>query len=41
MRDVIYLAITAAFFAACAGYVRLCDRVIGPDAYDEREAERS
>ena len=32
MADVLFLVITVAFFAAAAGFVTLCDRVIGPDA---------
>lgn len=31
MRDLVVLAIIAAFFVACAAYVRWCDRIIGPD----------
>ncbi len=46
MRDVIVLAIVAAFFALCVAYVRWCDRIIGPDPDDLRDddapiAERS
>lgn len=32
MADVIFLAITVAFFALAAAYVRGCARIIGPDA---------
>jgi hypothetical protein len=32
MADLLYLLITVAFFAAAVGFVRLCDKVIGPDA---------
>jgi hypothetical protein len=32
MADVLYLVITVAFFAATVGFVRLCDKVIGPDS---------
>lgn len=32
MPDLLYLVLTVAFFAACAGFVTLCDRIIGPDA---------
>lgn len=31
MPDVLYLAVTVAFFVAAAGFVTLCDRIIGPD----------
>lgn len=31
MRDLVVLAIIAAFFLLCAAYVRWCDRIIGPD----------
>ena len=31
MRDVVVLAVIAAFFALCVAYVRWCDRIIGPD----------
>jgi hypothetical protein len=26
-----FVVITVAFFAVCVAYVRLCDRIIGPD----------
>ena len=39
MRDVIVLAVGAAFFALCVAYVRWCDRIIGPDPDDLDEAE--
>jgi hypothetical protein len=29
--DLVFLVIVVAFFAVCIGYVRLCDRIIGPD----------
>jgi hypothetical protein len=32
VADVAFIAITIAFFVVCAGAVRLCDRIIGPDA---------
>jgi len=32
MADVLFLLITVAFFAMAAGFVRLCDKVIGPDS---------
>jgi hypothetical protein len=31
MADVLFIAITIAFFALAAGFVRVCDRIIGPD----------
>lgn len=31
MPDLLYLVVTVAFFAAAAGFVTLCDRIIGPD----------
>jgi len=31
MSDIVKLAVTTAFFALCAGYVRWCDHIIGPD----------
>ncbi len=40
MADVLFLLITAAFFAAAVGFVRVCDKVIGPDA-DHPDAEGS
>jgi hypothetical protein len=40
MRDVVVLVVVAAFFALCVAYVRWCDRIIGPDAELEDEAQR-
>ena len=31
MADLLFLLITVAFFAIAVGFVRVCDRVIGPD----------
>jgi hypothetical protein len=31
MEDLAFIAATVGFFALAAGYVRFCDRVIGPD----------
>ena len=31
MTDLLVVLVTLAFFGLCAGYVRLCDGVIGPD----------
>jgi hypothetical protein len=29
--DVMFIAILVAFFGVCAGFVWICDRVIGPE----------
>jgi hypothetical protein len=31
MADLLFVVITVAFFIAAVGYVRLCDRIIGPE----------
>jgi hypothetical protein len=31
VADLLFVIITIAFFALCVGYVRVCDRIIGPD----------
>jgi hypothetical protein len=31
VADLLFIAIVLAFFALAAGFVRLCDRIIGPD----------
>ena len=31
MTDLLVVFATLAFFAVCAAYVNLCDRIIGPD----------
>ena len=31
MADVLFVVITIAFFVLCVGYVKVCDRIIGPD----------
>jgi hypothetical protein len=31
MADLVFLLLALAFFALCAGYVQLCDRILGPD----------
>jgi hypothetical protein len=49
VADVLFVAITIAFFVLCVAYVRVCDRIIGPDPAptrtqaeeDEREAVRA
>ena len=32
MADALFLIITVAFFAIAVGFVRICDRIIGPDS---------
>jgi len=32
VADLVFIVIVVAFFALCVGYVRLCDRIIGPDS---------
>jgi hypothetical protein len=39
VTDLLFIAITVAFFALCVGYVRLCDRIIGPDPADREPGE--
>jgi hypothetical protein len=31
LPDVMFIAILVAFFGVCVGFVRICDRVIGPE----------
>jgi len=31
VTDLLFVAVVVAFFALCVAYVRLCDRIIGPD----------
>jgi hypothetical protein len=31
VSDLLVIVVIAAFFRLCLGYVRLCDRIIGPD----------
>jgi hypothetical protein len=31
VADLVFVIITIAFFVLCVGYVRVCDRIIGPD----------
>jgi hypothetical protein len=46
--DLVFLLIVVVFFVVCVGYVRLCDRIIGPDPHpastavgdDRQEATR-
>ena len=39
MADIVFVAIVVAFFALCVGYVRVCDRIIGPDPSTERRVD--
>jgi hypothetical protein len=32
VADLLFVLITIAFFALCVGYVKVCDRIIGPDS---------
>ena len=34
-----FIVIVVAFFALCVGYVRLCDRIIGPDSPGREPAD--
>ena len=38
MADLLFVLIGVAFFALCVGYVRLCDRIIGPDPVSHEQA---
>jgi hypothetical protein len=44
VADLLFVVITVAFFAICVAYVRVCDRIIGPDpappAAERRDDER-
>ena len=31
MADILYVVVAVAFFALAAGFVRVCDHIIGPD----------
>jgi hypothetical protein len=37
MGDLVFVAITVAFFALAAAYVRACARIIGPDTSVDTE----
>ena len=39
VADIVFIAIVVAFFALCVGYVRVCDRIIGPDPSTERRVD--
>ena len=41
MSDVIFIAVLIAFFALCALYVNLCDRMIGTDDLGTEPAPES
>jgi hypothetical protein len=32
VADLLFIAITIAFFALAAGFVKICDHIIGPDS---------
>jgi hypothetical protein len=45
VADLLFVVITIAFFVLCVAYVRVCDRIIGPDptpapSAPSEEAER-
>jgi hypothetical protein len=44
VADLLFVVITIAFFVLCVAYVRVCDRIIGPDpaptAPSDQEPER-
>jgi hypothetical protein len=35
--DLVFIAVTMAFFALAAGLVKVCDRIIGPDERSDLE----
>lgn len=35
MGDLVFIAVTVAFFALAAGLVKVCDHIIGPDDLSE------
>lgn len=39
MADVIYVLVTIGFFSGAAGFVGLCDRIIGRDPQHDPSAE--
>jgi hypothetical protein len=41
VADIIFIVITAAFFALSIAYVKLCDRIIGPDPTPGSGGERA
>jgi hypothetical protein len=40
VADLLFVVITVAFFVLCIGYVKVCDRIIGPDPSPESAGER-
>ena len=40
MADILYVVVTVAFFALAAGFVRVCDHIIGPDPTAGRRRRR-
>ena len=39
MADLVFIVIVVAFFGLCVAYVRLCDRIIGPDSPGREPAD--
>ena len=39
MVDLLFIVVVIAFFIVCVAYVRLCDRIIGPDAPERESAD--
>jgi hypothetical protein len=39
MADILYVVVTVAFFALAAGFVRVCDHIIGPDPLPAGDAD--
>lgn len=38
MRDLIFIAVTLAFFLAVAAYTLLCEKIVGPDDADGQQS---
>jgi hypothetical protein len=41
MADLIFVAVTIAFFALAVGLVKVCDHIIGPDDESELVVDRT
>jgi hypothetical protein len=41
VADLLFIVITIAFFAVGVAYVRLCDRIIGPDPSSDQAVTES
>lgn len=39
MGDLLFIAVTVAFFAVAVGMVKLCERIVGPDLVLTTETE--